>query len=57
MTGYGWPGFKKMNLRKQDKGQKACALAFVESISKNSEAPISFDEILEVSRISIDLAK
>ena len=28
----GWKGFSKMNLWKQDKGQKACAAAFVEAV-------------------------
>mgnify|MGYP007000055451 CR=1 len=27
LTGFGWPGFKKMNLWKQDKGQAACTQA------------------------------
>jgi predicted dehydrogenase/threonine dehydrogenase-like Zn-dependent dehydrogenase len=56
LTGYGWAGFKKMNLWKQDKGQKACAKAFVESIKTASAAPIPFDEVLEVSKVSIELA-
>ena len=32
LTGYGWPGFSKMNLWRQDKGQAACVKAFVEAI-------------------------
>lgn len=56
LTGYGWPGFKKMNLWSQDKGQKACAEAFINSISKGTKPPIPIEEIFEVSRISIKLA-
>jgi predicted dehydrogenase/NADPH:quinone reductase-like Zn-dependent oxidoreductase len=56
LTGYGWPGFGKMNLWRQDKGQKACAKAFVQAIESRASVPIPFDEILEVSRISIELA-
>jgi predicted dehydrogenase/threonine dehydrogenase-like Zn-dependent dehydrogenase len=56
LTGYGWPNFKKMNLWRQDKGQKACARAFVQAIEGHTSAPIPFDEILEVSRVSIELA-
>ena len=56
LTGFGWPGFKRMNLWRQDKGQKACAAAFVESLRSGGPAPIGFDEILEVSRVSILLA-
>ena len=57
LKGFGWPGFKKMNLWRQDKGQKACVKAFVESISKDNESPIPVEEIFEISRISINLAK
>ena len=55
LTGYGWPGFKKMNLWQQDKGQEACVKAFVDAISKGNASPISIEEIFEVSRISIKL--
>ena len=55
-TGFGWPGFKKMSLFRQDKGQKACARAFVNAVARVGAAPIPFDEVMEVSRISIELA-
>ncbi len=32
LTGYGWPGFSRMNLWRQDKGQVACVKAFVDAI-------------------------
>ena len=57
MTGYGWPGFTKMNLWRQNKGQRACAAAFVAALEGRSGAPIPFDEILEVSRVAIELAE
>lgn len=57
LTGFGWPGFKKMNLWRQDKGQRACAAAFVEAIHKGGLAPITVDELFEVSRVSIELAQ
>jgi len=56
LQGFNWPGFKKMNLRRQDKGQYACASAFMNAIENGKEAPIPLDEIIEVSRISIELA-
>jgi len=56
LTGYGWPGFKKMKLFKQDKGQKICAKAFIDSISNGSEAPIPYEEVMESSRVSIEVA-
>lgn len=57
LTGFGWPGFKKMNLWRQDKGQKACVQAFVQAVAESAGAPIPIDEILEVSRISIEIAQ
>jgi predicted dehydrogenase len=56
LTGFGWPGFKSMNLWRQDKGQRACALAFVEAVRAGGPAPIPLDELLEVARVSIELA-
>ena len=57
LRGFGWKGFKKMNLWRQDKGHQDCVKAFIDSISKNKPPPIPFDEILEVSRVSINLCK
>jgi len=56
LRGYGWSGFKKMNLWRQDKGQQSCAAAFLDAVKSGTPAPIPFEEILEVSRISIELA-
>lgn len=55
LRGWGWPGFTRMNLWRQDKGQQACAQAFVDSIAKGGPVPIPLEEILEVSRVSIEL--
>lgn len=57
LTGFGWPSFRKMNLWRQDKGQNACARAFVDAIEGRSETPIPFHEVIEVSRASIALAQ
>ena len=56
LTGFGWPGFSKMNLWRQDKGQKACAKLFVDAVTQGGPAPIPVDVVLEVSRITIELA-
>jgi len=56
LSGFGWPGFKSMNVWRQDKGQKACAAAYLHSVLTGAPAPIPFDEILEVSRVSIQAA-
>ena len=57
LTGFGWPGFSKMNLWRQDKGQKACAKAFVDAVQQGLPSPIPAAEILEVSRVSIETAQ
>jgi hypothetical protein len=55
LTGYGWPGFTKMNLWRQDKGQTACAQAFVGAVQDGQASPIPLDELLEVGRVSIQV--
>ena len=57
LKGFGFKGFKKMNLWKQDKGQNLCSKLFLDSIKDGTEAPISIDEIFEVAKISIDIAE
>ena len=56
LRGFGWPGFRKMNLWRQDKGQAACAAAFVQAVAGKAPPPIPFDQLLEVARVSIDAA-
>ena len=57
LTGFGWPGFSKMNLWRQNKGQRECAKAFVEAVRNGGSAPIAFDELMEVSRVTIEIAE
>ena len=56
LTGYGWSGFKKMKLFRQDKGQKACVKAFTDSIINGKDSPILYEELMESSRVSIEVA-
>jgi hypothetical protein len=56
LTGFGWPGFSTMNLWCQDKGQKACAAAFVRAVESGGALPIPLDELLEVARVTIEVA-
>ena len=55
LSGFGWPGFKKMNLWRQDKGQRACAAACMDALRTGGPAPIPPEEILEVSRVAIEM--
>ena len=57
LKGFGWPDFKAMNLMRQDKGQDACAAAFVESIREGKEAPITAEDIFEIARATIEVAE
>jgi len=55
LRGFGWPGFKKMSLRRQDKGNQACAAKFINAVQTGEPSPIPFDEIIEVTRVSFDI--
>ncbi len=57
LTAYGWPGFRRMNLWRQDKGQVACATAFVQAIEQGATSPIVASELFEVARVSIEVAE
>ncbi|MEX3937116.1 bi-domain-containing oxidoreductase [Paraburkholderia phymatum] len=57
LRGYGWPQFTKLNLWRQNKGQEACVAAFVDAIANNGPAPIPLAQLLEVSRVTIDIAQ
>lgn len=55
LRGFGWPGFTAMKLWRQDKGQAACAVAFVQAVQNGGPSPIPLDELLEVGRVSIEI--
>ncbi len=57
LRGYGWPGFRRESLWRQDKGQFACANAFVEAIRLGRDSPIPSAELFEVSRATVDIAE
>lgn len=57
LRGYGWPKFKQLRLWRQNKGQRACASAFLRAIERGEPAPIPFEEIVEVTRASFDIAR
>jgi predicted dehydrogenase len=56
LTGFSWPGFRAQNLFRQDKGQAACAAAFLKAVETGAPA-IAPDEIFETARISIEAAE
>lgn len=56
LRGYGWPRFRSMNLWRQNKGASEMAAAFVNAIRTGAPCPIPFDELLEVSRTTLQAA-
>ena len=56
LKGFSWPGFTKMNLWKQDKGQNECASAFLNAIKGKTISPIPIEEIFEIAKVSIEIA-
>jgi threonine dehydrogenase-like Zn-dependent dehydrogenase/predicted dehydrogenase len=57
LKGFGWKGAKTMRLWRQDKGQAACASAFISAIEHGTPAPIAREELLEVAKVTIELAE
>ena len=57
LRAFGWPDFKSQGLWRQDKGQYACAAAFITALKEGKRAPIPLDEILEVSRVAIEVSE
>ena len=57
LVGFGWPGFGKWSLWRQDKGQNACAAAFLGAIEKGGESPIPVEELFEVAEATLQAAE
>lgn len=57
MSGHGWPGFSRMNLWRQDKGPQACTAAFVEALEGRAPPPIPLEQLLEVSRVTLEVSE
>lgn len=55
LDGYGWPKFSGSKLWRQDKGQELCAADFIKSV-KRGQATVPFAELMEISRVSIEVA-
>jgi predicted dehydrogenase len=57
LKAHGFSNVKPVRLWKQDKGQVACATAFIEAVRGAKPAPVPAEELFEVSRISIEVAE
>ncbi|PNK02167.1 dehydrogenase [Cylindrospermopsis raciborskii S07] len=56
LRGWGWSRFRQQSSWRQNKGQTACVAEFVQSLLQGSPIPIGFEELLEVSKATIDIA-
>ncbi|SNS29039.1 bi-domain-containing oxidoreductase [Antarctobacter heliothermus] len=57
LRGWGWPGFSKMNLWRQDKGVEDCVAGFLSGTKGEAPIAIPVAEIIEISRCSIEIAE
>nr|WP_255670810.1 bi-domain-containing oxidoreductase [Cognatishimia sp. F0-27] len=55
LRGHGWPGFRTMRSLSQDKGNAACAAAFLKAVRAGAAPVIPLDEVIEVSRAAIEI--
>ncbi|PLK22556.1 dehydrogenase [Porphyrobacter sp. TH134] len=53
---WGWAGIKGARLWRQDKGQSACAAAFMQAVRGEGKSAIPVGEVFESSRVSIEIA-
>ena len=57
LQGFGWKGFSKQKSGGQDKGHNAELKAVVDALEQGKPAPIPFDEIVEVTDVSLALVE
>ncbi|WP_394210628.1 bi-domain-containing oxidoreductase [Enterovibrio calviensis] len=57
LNAFGWKNASNEKLRAQDKGQANCTKAFVESVKGSKPAPIAFSEVIEVARVTCQIAE
>ena len=55
LRGFGWPGFRRMWLWRQDKGNAACVAAFVDALRAGAPSPVPSSELFEVARVTFDV--
>ena len=57
LRGFGWSGFGKSSLMRQDKGQAECAAAFLKAVENGGPSPIPSAELFEVARVTLEAAE
>jgi predicted dehydrogenase len=56
LKAFGWPHFRNLRLWRQNKGASEMVTAFLSALKEGAPSPIPLEEILEVSRLSIDIS-
>ena len=56
LRGYGFAGFKKMFLFRQDKGHREEVKCFIEAVRNGKPSPISFQDIVETTKLTLEIA-
>jgi len=56
LRAYGWNRFVPMKSWRQDKGHRAEVEAFLAAVKEGEPAPIPFEEIVEVTRVTLNLS-
>ena len=56
LEGYDWPNFRSKRFFRQNKGNDKCIEEFINCIKDGEKSPIPFDEILEVSKTTINIS-
>jgi predicted dehydrogenase len=57
LRGFGWNGFRRQSLWRQDKGQAACVEAFLDAVSGRRRDQIPADQLEEVALACIEIAR
>jgi predicted dehydrogenase/NADPH:quinone reductase-like Zn-dependent oxidoreductase len=57
LRGFGWRGFRTVRSWRQDKGQHACVMRFIEAVRGGSPAPIPFEQLIEVATATLQAAE
>jgi predicted dehydrogenase len=53
LRGFGWPGFSRMRLWRQNKGNGALTAAFVYAVAHDAPSPVFFEQSVEVTRATL----
>ncbi|MDA8407839.1 MAG: bi-domain-containing oxidoreductase [Deltaproteobacteria bacterium] len=57
LTGFDWPGFRKISLWKQDKGHKESITRFLNAVRTQTGSPIPFEEIVDITNTTFDVVR